>query len=251
MTRVTQAAILAGGAGVRLRPLTDNLPKPMVPVNGRPFLEHLVELLRDNGITDIVVLLGYLAHKVTEHFGDGSRFGVRMRYSIGTAEDETGARVRNARDALDDVFLLMYCDNYWPLDLGKMTDFYRKAGRLGMMTVYNNKDGKGEYGYRNNVELSADGRVLAYGPSPSASAVQGVDIGFFVFDKKVVDLLPPCNCSVQNNLLPRLIARGQLTAYRTDEHYYAITTPVMVRAVEEVLALRQRMERPPGRPCAC
>ncbi len=250
MTRVTQAAILAGGAGVRLRPLTDNLPKPMVPVNGRPFLEHLVELLRDNGITDIVVLLGYLAHKVTEHFGDGSRFGVRMRYSIGTAEDETGARVRNARDALDDVFLLMYCDNYWPLDLGKMTDFYRKAGRLGMMTVYNNKDGKGEYGYRNNVELSADGRVLAYGPSPSASGSGGRHRLLRVRQEgrrlvAALQLFGPEQpvAAIDRARAAHRLSYGRALLCHHDARHGA--------GLEEVLALRQRMERPPGRPCAC
>ena len=83
----TQAIILAGGRGERLRPFTDNLPKPMVPVNGKPFLEYVVELLRENGITEIVMLLGYLPEKITEYFGDGKKFGVSIKYSIGSVDD--------------------------------------------------------------------------------------------------------------------------------------------------------------------
>lgn len=233
--RINQAVILAGGRGERLRPFTDHLPKPMVPVNGKPFLEYLVDLLKRNGVTEIVFLLGYLAEKITAHFGDGSRFGVKIRYSIGTVEDETGTRVRNARDLLDDVFLLMYCDNYWPINLADTTDFYGRAGLLGMMTVYNNQDGKGEYGYRNNVEMSEDGLVLAYGHLPGRSPIQGTDIGFFIFSKKAVDLLPAGNCSIQNDLLPRLIAMQQLIAYRTDERYYTITSSELLRNIESYL----------------
>lgn len=233
--KITQAVILAGGRGERLRPLTDNLPKPMVPVNGRPFLEYLVDLLKRNGIMEIVLLLGYLPGKITEHFGDGSRFGVRITYSIGTVEEETGTRVRNARQLLNDVFLLMYCDNFWPLDLADMTSLYHRMGLLGMMTVYNNKDGKGEYGYKNNVELSADGHVLSYGALPGKSPIQGIDIGFFIFDRKAVDLLPENNCSIQNHLLPRLIEKQQLVAYRTDRHYHTITSPELLKSIESLL----------------
>jgi len=236
--RITQAVILAGGRGERLRPLTDSLPKPMVPVNGRPFLEYLVNLLKRNGITEIVLLLGYLPEKITAHFGDGSRFGVKIRYSIGAVEHETGTRVRNARGLLDEVFLLMYCDNYWPIDLAGMADHYDRSGLLGMMTVYNNRDGKGEYGYRNNVELSQDGHVLAYGHLPENSPTQGIDIGFFMFDKKAVDFLPQENCSIQYDLLPRLIGIQQLSAYLTDEHYYTITSSELLKNVESYLSSR-------------
>ena len=200
----------------------------------------LVDLLKRNGIMEIVLLLGYLPEKITAHFGDGSKFGVKIRYSIGAVEDETGTRVRNARDLLDEVFLLMYCDNYWLIDLSDMAGFYDKAGLLGLMTVYNNRDGRGEYGYRNNVELSGDGHVLAYGSDlPGKSPIQGIDIGFFIFSKETVDLLPTGNCSIQNDLLPRLIGMQQLAAYRTDEHYYTITSSELLKSTEVRLTSRE------------
>lgn len=83
MTGIRQAVILAGGEGIRLRPLTDGVPKPMVLVNNRPFLEYLVDMLKENGIDEVVLLLGYLPEKITQHFGDGSNFGIGIEYSIG------------------------------------------------------------------------------------------------------------------------------------------------------------------------
>ena len=82
MVSIKQAVILAGGIGTRLRPLTDNLPKPMVPINRKPFLEYLLELLKENGIKEVVLLLGYLPDKIREYFGNGSDFGIKIKYSV-------------------------------------------------------------------------------------------------------------------------------------------------------------------------
>ena len=83
ISEIKQAVILAGGMGTRLKPITDTLPKPMIPMNGKPFLEHLVKMLKEEGITEIVLLLGYLPQKVQEYFGDGSNFGLKIKYLSG------------------------------------------------------------------------------------------------------------------------------------------------------------------------
>src|SRR3989338_6709015 len=124
---ITQAVILAGGQGTRLRPLTDNMPKPMVPVGGRPFVEHLIDLFKRNGIREVVFLLGHLPDKVIEYFGDGSSFGIKIKYHVGDVSDETGTRIKHAGHLLNDLFLLTYCDNYWPLHLEAMLNFYGKS----------------------------------------------------------------------------------------------------------------------------
>ena len=235
MSQINQAVILAGGRGERLRPLTDTLPKPMIPVNGRPFLEYLVELLKKNGISEIVLLVGYLSDVIIDHFGDGSQFGVTIRYSVGTVEDETGTRVRNARDMLDDKFLLMYCDNYWPIDLADMNAQFEKANANGMMTVYNNTDGKGEYGFRNNVEFDDSNLVLHYGQLDEVKPNQAIDIGFFIFNKAVISRLPESNCMIQTALLPQLIADKELIVYRSDDHYHTITTPDLADKIAPIL----------------
>ena len=104
-------------------------------------MEYLIELLRKNGIEEVVLLLGYLPEKIVEHFGDGKKFGLNIKYSITDVEDETGRRLKKAEHLLDEKFLLMYSDNYWPMDLKKMAAYYDLKGKTGLMTVYNNRDG--------------------------------------------------------------------------------------------------------------
>lgn len=111
---LNQAVILAGGLGTRLRPLTDDRPKPMIEINDRPFLAYLLEQLVQQGFTKLVLLLGYLPQKIQEYLGDGSDFGISVTYSISPLHFETGPRLAAALNQLDPYFLLMYCDNYWP-----------------------------------------------------------------------------------------------------------------------------------------
>ncbi|MBU1092508.1 HAD-IIIA family hydrolase, partial [Patescibacteria group bacterium] len=232
---IKQAVIFAGGIGERLRPLTNDRPKPMVLVNGRPFLEYLIELLKQNGITEVLILLGYLPDKVQEHFGDGAEFGIKINYHIGRVEDETGTRLKNAEHLLDDQFLLMYGDNYWPMDLAKMVDMYNKMGVLGSTTVYGNRDDGAEYGAENNICVSNEGYVLKYDKSRQDTDLNGVDIGFFLMDKKVLDLSSSNNFSFEQEILPQLASTGQLAGFRTDHPYYWMTTPNSVKIMEKFL----------------
>lgn len=236
MNSVTQAVILAGGQGMRLRPLTEHIPKPMILVNGRPFLEHLVDLLRENGIRDIVMLLGYLPEKVVEYFGDGKGFGVTIRYSIGNTENLTGTRVRDAKALINDCFLLLYSDNYWPLQLEKLTMFYEEKKTLGTLVAYSNRYGDAEHGKENNLCVEADGRVSYYGTFGSKNNLNAVDIGFFVLNKKIFSLMPDReNFSFEHTILPKLISQSALAAYVTDHPYYAITTMDQIPTVEKFL----------------
>lgn len=233
LVTIKQAVIAAGGRGERLRPLTDDRPKPMALVNGRPFLEYLVELLIENGIEEIVMLLGYKAEKITQHFGDGKRFGVRIKYSIGTVEDETGTRLKNAFSMIDDYFLFLYSDNYWPMNLLEMVKQYNNQGKLVLQTVYNNKDGGGEYGYDNNVRVEEDGSISHYGIRSSDPSLNAIDTGFFIISKEVLAFLPPENVSFQIGVLPKLVEQKQLAAFRTDHPYYFITSPTHIPVIEE------------------
>lgn len=240
MDGIRQAVILAGGEGIRLRPLTYQVPKPMVLVNNHPFLKYLIEMLKENGITEVVLLLGYLPEKVTQHFGDGSHFGVNIKYSVGKVTDQTGTRIKNAEPLLDDVFLLMYGDNYWPLDLKSLYQFYIKHKTLASTTVYANKDGQGEYGAENNISVNDDGYVLKYDKSRKSQDLNGVDIGFFVLSKKVLALMPDHDFSFEEEILPLLVDKRQLSAYQTEQRYYYISTPQSLKLTEEFMQSGQR-----------
>ena len=226
--KMTQAVILAGGKGARLTPLTTDRPKPMVLVNGRPFLEYLIELLKDNGIERVLILTGHKGEKIVEHFGDGSRFGVQISYNDSPVDDETGTRLVKAKDKIEDEFLLLYCDNYWPLKFDKLFDFHRaheadpsRRGRDragGTMVVYSNKD---KYS-RENVRVNPKGFVELYDKSRTAEGLNGIDVGFFILKKKTLDLLPAGNPSFEKEVLPQLAAKGTLAGFLTDHRYYTI-----------------------------
>lgn len=218
MEKITQAVILAGGKGARLMPLTKDRPKPMVEIHGRPFLEYLLELLKENGIERVLILTGHMGEKISDYFGDGKRFGLHISYSDSPAEDETGARLRNAKEALDDEFLLLYCDNYWPLKLEKLLAFHREHGNTATATIYANKDNYS----RNNVRVGADGMVELYDKSRSTKGLNGIDVGFFILKKHVLDLLPEGNPSFEAEVLPRLVEKKELAGFLTEHRYYTI-----------------------------
>ncbi|MEK7089598.1 MAG: HAD-IIIA family hydrolase, partial [Patescibacteria group bacterium] len=233
--RIKQAVILAGGRGERLRPFTDNLPKPMVPINGKPFLEYLVGLLRENGIKEIVMLLGYLPEKITDYFGDGSKFGVSIRYSIGAADDETGTRIRNAAPFLDDEFLLMYCDNYWPLNLKTLEEFSDSHPGLLTVTVYGNKKGI----TNNNMFVDEDGYITVYDKSRTNRNVNGVDAGYFIAKKEILNLMPADNFSFEKVVFPALIEKKQFAGYLTDQRYYSIGSIDRLPTTEKFLGFQK------------
>lgn len=221
MDSVNQAVILAGGVGTRLRPLTYTTPKPMVLVNNRPYLEYLIELLKLNGISEIVLLLGYLYEKIVDHFSDGSDFGIKIKYSIGDVSFETGKRIKDAENLIKDHFLLMYCDNYWPLDLERLMEFHNRNQTAATVTVYTNKDGI----TRNNIYVDERGYVVKYDKSRTDKNLNGVEIGFFIINKEVMGLMPGNNFSFEKEILPQLIEKRQLSGYLTDHRYYSIGSP--------------------------
>ena len=238
MAGISQAVILAGGEGTRLRPLTYEVPKPMVLVNNRPFLEYLIDMLKENGISEVVLLLGYLPEKTTQYFGDGSNFGIDIKYSIGDVSFKTGTRIKNAECLLDEVFLLMYCDNYWPLNLKRLLEFYVKYKTLASVTVYTNKDSMGEYGAENNIYVD-DGYVLKYDKSRKDKNLNGVDIGFFIINKKVLELMPNHDFSFEEEILPLLVGKRQLSGYQTEHRYYYISTLESLKLTENFLQSKQ------------
>lgn len=216
--RPTQAVILAGGRGTRLRPLTDTLPKAMIRFQGKPFVEHIIEMLREQGFSSVLLLLGYLPDIFVEHFGDGSRLGLRIDYDITAPDDLTAHRVRVARPKLDEGFLLMYCDNYWPMRMDDMWAAYLGSGAPAQVTVYANEDGY----TRSSVLLDDAGMVAVFDRSRSTPGLRGVEIGYAILPRDVVDLLPDGNVLFEEAAYPPLAALGLLHGYWTEHRYYSV-----------------------------
>lgn len=215
---IRQAVILAGGYGTRLKPFTDTNPKPMYPFEGKPFLEYLIEQVKSFGIKDIVLLLGYLPEKVMNYFGDGSKWGVDITYSVTPVEYETGLRLKNAAELIQDEFLLMYCDNYCPIDFTKLVEEYRRNGGLLQFTAYRNEDGY----TKSNLLIAQNGRVEVYDKKRLTPDLQGVDIGYAIVDKRVFSLLPEENHNFEAVVYPELVREGKLYATVTEHRYYSV-----------------------------
>ena len=232
--RPTQAVILAGGRGTRLRPLTDTRPKPMVEVLGKPFLEYQVEHLRQEGFERVLLLLGYLPEVVQDYFGDGRRWGIEIDYSVTGVEDETGRRMKLAEKYLEPCFLLMYCDNYWPMRFEKMWRQFCARDALAMITVYTNKD---DY-TQNSVRIEPDGFVSRYDKSGTDPDLNGVEISYAILRKEVVSDLSTANVLFETTVYPPLAAQRQLSAFATDHRYYSIGSHRRLPLTEEFFQRR-------------
>ena len=232
LSRPTQAVILAGGRGTRLRPLTDTVPKPMIEFHGKVFLEYLIEMLRDQGFERVLLLLGYLPEAVCDYFGHGERWGVEIEYSVSPVEDDTGRRLKLAKSRIDPVFLLLYCDNYWPMRFDAMWRQFTTAGVKASVTVYRNSD---RY-TRDNLRVDSEGYVVEYDKSRSSPGLSGVDIGFILLQHSIIGLLPDENVSFEQVVYPQLVAQRQLRAYVTEHRYYSVGSHERLHLTDEFLA---------------
>ncbi|MGI8710895.1 MAG: sugar phosphate nucleotidyltransferase [Acidimicrobiales bacterium] len=182
-----KAVIMAGGEGTRLRPLTSNCPKPMLPLANRPMMEHIVTLLKQHGIDEIVVTVAFLANQIRTYFGDGSEFGVRMVYATEDQPLGTAGSVRNAMDELDERFLVISGDVLTDIDLGKILAFHEEKGALatiGLVAVENPL----EFGI---VITRDDGSIERFLEKPSWGEVfsDTINTGIFVLEPEVFDFI--------------------------------------------------------------
>lgn len=218
--KITQAVILAGGYGTRLKPFTDTAPKPMYPFGGKPFLEYLIEQVKSFGIYDIVLLLGYLPEKIMNYFGDGSKWGVHVRYSTTPVEYETGLRLKSAYEEglLAPEFLLMYCDNYCPIDFRRLCREYFMNKASIQFTAYVNLDSY----TKSNLRVAENGLVEVYDKTRTVEGLQGVDIGYAVINRDVMQLVPQTNENFEKIVYPQLVQQKKMFATLTKHRYYSV-----------------------------
>jgi histidinol-phosphate phosphatase family protein len=218
--RPRQAVILAGGRGTRMRPITDDRPKPMVPILGRPFLEYQIEQLHDEGFDRVLLLLGYLPEVVMEYFGDGSRWGVKIEYSVTEPDDLTSKRISHARHLIDPCFMLLYCDNYWPMKMDRMWAQFQQAGKPALITVYSNKDSYS----KGSVRVGDAGDVQVFDRLRTTPGLQGVELSYAILTDLVFELLPDEEQQVlfEEAVYTPLAQQGRLAAYVSDHRYYSV-----------------------------
>ena len=213
---IKQAVILAGGRGERLRPFTDEQPKPMYPIGGVPFITRLIDQVKSFGIEEVVLLLGYKAEKIQEELGDGSKFGIKVVYDVTPPEYDTAERLLHAQESISEDFLLMYCDNYCPVDFQQLCKSYYDNNALIQLSVYSNKD---KY-TKDNLIVDEGGKVVVYDKKRLTPNLSGVDIGYAIVNKKSFDLVSDNKSFAA--VYPILVEDGRLFATVTDHRYYSI-----------------------------
>jgi NDP-sugar pyrophosphorylase family protein len=230
-----QVVILAGGLGTRLWPLTKQVPKPMVPVAGQPYLEHQLRLLAREGLTNVLILTAYLGEQIEDYFGDGRRLGLSIRYSREPEPLGTGGAFREARHLLEDLFLVLYGDSYLPMDYAAVGRYLADSTALGVLVVY--RDAHRETGVRGNVALRENGVVSRYDKTVDDPALQYIEAGVLALRKTAIALVPPSGkASLEQEVFPQLIQRGLLLGLPTEQRFYDIGTPDRLQAIEALFA---------------
>ena len=183
-----KAVIMAGGEGTRLRPLTSNQPKPMIPLANKPMMEHIVKLLREHGFTDIVVTVAFLANTIRTYFGDGSEFGVRMVYATEETPLGTAGSVRNAMDELDERFLVISGDVLTDIDLSGIVRFHEERGAMATIAL-KSMENPLEFGI---VLAREDGSIERFLEKPTWGQVfsDTINTGIYVLEPEVFDYIP-------------------------------------------------------------
>lgn len=202
-----RAVIMAGGEGTRLRPLTCNLPKPMVPIVNRPMMEHILNLLKRHGFTRIASTLWYLPDHVTGYFQDGAPFGVSMEYYIERQPLGTAGSVKNAGQSLTGTFVVMSGDALTDIDLSAAIAFHKKKGSLATL-ILTRATNPLNYGV---VLTAKDGRITQFLEKPTWSQVfsDTVNTGIYVLEPEVLDLVPPRQkVDFSQDVFPELLRRG-------------------------------------------
>jgi mannose-1-phosphate guanylyltransferase/phosphomannomutase len=240
-----KAVIMAGGEGTRLRPLTSNQPKPMVPMVNRPLMEHIVLLLKRHDFTDIIVTVQFLASLVRTYFGDGEDLGVSLSYATEESPLGTAGSVKNAEGALDETFLVVSGDALTDIDLEKVTSFHREKGAL-VTVVLSRQPNPLEYGI---VIADDEGRVERFLEKPGWGQVfsDTVNTGIYVLEPEIFDYIPeetPFDFS--KDLFPLLLEKGApIYGYVADGYWCDVgTIEAYLRAHQDVLQRKVAVEIP-------
>ena len=204
-----QAILLCGGMGTRLRSVVSDRPKPMADICGKPFLQYLLEMLRDKGITEVIFALGYMGEMIEEYFQDGSAFGLKIAYSYEEEPLGTGGAIRNALPKiLEEEVLVLNADTYFPMDYQGLLRFHQENdGDFSLATR-----GVPDISRYGAVRRDAAGRILAWnekledGGQPLAGEING---GIYVMKKSLIAEIPEGKQSLEQDCVPKWLSEGK------------------------------------------
>jgi NDP-sugar pyrophosphorylase family protein len=228
--------ILAGGLATRLRPLTEKIPKALVEVAGRPFLEHQIELLKRNAISDVILCVGYLGEMIEQRYGDGEGFGVRIRYSFdGPTLLGTGGAIKKALALLPEAFFVLYGDSYLPVNYQSVAAAFQEAGEPALMTVFANADAWDA----SNVWFE-QGKIRLYSKRERLPEMRHIDYGLMICTRQIFDAYADAVPFDLADTLEDLSRKGELAGYEVSQRFYEIGSHAGLEELERVLSGRSK-----------
>jgi MurNAc alpha-1-phosphate uridylyltransferase len=233
--RLFPTVILAGGLATRLRPITETIPKCLVQVGGVPFIDIQLQQLVAEGVTDVILLVGYLGELVREHIGDGSKYGLRVVIvQDGPKLLGTAGALRAALEYLPDKFFVLYGDSYLRCSYRAVQEKYLGSGSSGLMTVFLNN---GQWD-TSNVEYS-EGEVKAYSKKQLTPAMHYIDYGLMIVSRETIARLPSGEPYDLASVLQEEVQAGRVCGFEVTERFYEIGSHAGLCDLEEFLAQQQ------------
>ncbi|MFP3896996.1 MAG: sugar phosphate nucleotidyltransferase [Anaerolineales bacterium] len=238
-----KAVVMAGGQGTRLRPLTINRPKPMVPMVNKPVIGHILDLLKRHGITDVVMTLHYMAETVEEYFGDGETLGMNIEYSVEETPLGTAGSVKQAEEFLDEPFIVISGDAVTDIDLEALIAFHEQKEVLATITLYHVENPL-EYGV---VIVDEEGRVQQFLEKPSWGEVisDTVNTGIYLLEPEVLDYFDSgVKFDFSNDLFPILLKnKDPMYGYVADGYWCDVgNLSEYMRATGDILLQKVQMK---------
>jgi len=232
-----QAVILVGGEGTRLRPLTYDLPKPMAPILGKPYLEHLIDLLKKSGVKEIIFATCFKYDIIHDYFKDGADFGVKLFYEIENEPLGTAGAVKNVEKHITGPFLVFNGDVMIDMDVRKLIEFHKKQKGIGCLTLTKVEDPT-RYGI---VETNEDKSVKRFIEKPSKEEVTTnyINAGLYILEKRALDLMKPgINYSFEKQIFPQILGSSEkLYAFSNGGYWIDIGKPESYKEVQfDILA---------------
>ena len=205
-------ALLAGGLATRLRPLTEKIPKSLVPVAGRPILSHQLEMLHAQGVRRCVLCIGHLGEMIQQEFGSES-CGIKLEYSLDGAKLlGTGGALKRALPLLGPEFFVLYGDSYLPIPYAPVAECFRRSGKPGLMTVYRNE---GRYDVSN--VIFRNGEIVVYDKKARLPEMQHIDYGLSLFRAEVFAAYGADQAFDLAEVMSELVREKKLAGYEVRE----------------------------------
>ena len=223
-----KAVIIAGGLGTRLRPLTNNTPKPMLPIGEKPILEHLVNWTKKGGIKSVILCVSYLRESIEDYFGDGEKFGVKIEYAISKKQLATAGQLKTAEKFIDDDFVCMYGDSIFNFSLRSMIKQHSIKKPFVTMSLNEYKTTL-PYGV---IETSKKGKVVNWNEKPEIKA--NINMGCYIMNPQVFNLIPKNKSYGMDDVIKKAMKKKVVNSFITKKGFTDIgNTESYKQACEE------------------